>query len=371
MGKEVLMKILVTGAHGFIGKNLSLFLQQSGCEVLPFDLDTEKPLKELVDECDFVMHLAGVNRPKDNTEFTAGNVDLTSELIQLLKQTGRCIPLLLSSSIQAARENDYGRSKRQAEDLVFAYGRDSGSPVYVYRLDNAFGKWSRPNYNSVVATFCYNIARGLEVKVNDPAAEVPFVYIDDICRCFMDCLHGTGSDQYLSVRPSYTVTVGQLAALIRGFADSRTSLQVPDLQDGFAKKLYSTYLSYLPEDKFSYPLQPHADQRGSFTEFLKTPDRGQVSINISHPGIVKGNHWHHSKNEKFLVVSGEGIIRFRRIGTSKVQEYRVSGSRLEVVDIPTGYTHNIENVGAADMITVMWANEPFDPDHPDTFPEEV
>lgn len=365
------MKILVTGSSGFIGKNLCLFLKQGGQEVLSFDRDTEQPLESLVQECDFVMHLAGINRPMNPEEFYDGNANLTYHLVSLLEQQKRQIPVLLSSSIQAARENDYGKSKKMAEDLVFEYGRKTGSPVFVYRLDNAFGKWSRPNYNSVVATFCHNIAHGLEIQINDPEAAVPFVYIDDICSSFMACLHQQGSAEILSVQPSYTVTIGHLADLLVSFRDSRKTHYLPELKDGFEKKLYSTYLSYLPENSFSYLLQSHVDQRGSFTEFVKTPDRGQVSINISHPGIVKGNHWHHSKNEKFLVVKGTGIIRFRKIGEEKIIEYPVSGEKLEVVDIPTGYTHNIENTGDTDMITVMWANETFDPNHPDTFAEEV
>lgn len=362
-------KILVTGAAGFIGKNLCLMLEQQGYEVLKFDRDTKEPLEELVKQADMVMHLAGVNRPMNPQEFYDGNANLTIRLLQILEE--RKLPLLLSSSIQAERDNDYGKSKKMAEDAVFAYGRKTGAGVSVFRLDNAFGKWCRPNYNSVVATFCNNIARDLPVTINDPDAEIRFVYIDDICKAFIACIDQPGSNTYLKVSPSYPVTIGRLAELLHSFHDSRMTNQVPYLEDGFEKKLYSTYLSYLPEDQFSYDLLSHADQRGSFTEFLKSPDRGQVSINIAHPGIVKGNHWHHTKNEKFLVVKGKGIIRFRKVGTEDVIEYPVSDEKLEVVDIPVGYTHNIENIGSEDMITIMWANEPFDPDHPDTFFEEV
>jgi UDP-2-acetamido-2,6-beta-L-arabino-hexul-4-ose reductase len=365
------MKVLVTGASGFIGRNLCLFLQQAGHEVLPYDLDTGEPLEKLIAECDFVMHLAGVNRPLTVEEFYDGNTNFTKHVLDLMEAQNRPIPLLLSSSIQATRDNDYGRSKKMAEDLVFAYGKKTNSRVFVYRLDNAFGKWSRPNYNSVVSTFCYNIARGLPVTVNDPKAPVFFVYIDDICASFISCLGKNGSDEILSVRPNYHLTVGELKNMIESFRNSRLNGRVPNQQDGLEKKLYSTYLSFLPEDRFSYPLASHIDERGSFTEFLKTDDRGQVSVNITNPGVVKGNHWHHSKNEKFLVVSGQAVIRFRRIGGTKVVEYPVSGDKLEVVDIPCGYTHNIENVGSAPLITIMWANEPFDPDHPDTFREEV
>jgi len=316
------------------------------------------------------MHLAGVNRPKTNEEFVIGNTDLTKELIDLLIADRRAVPLLLSSSIQAAKDNEYGKSKKAAEDLVFEYAKETSADVYVYRLDNAFGKWCRPNYNSVVATFCYNIANGLQIRINDPDAEVSFVYIDDICEGFLSCINAQGSEEILSIEPSYTVTVGQLAELLYLFRDSRENHYLP-LMSGFEKKLYSTYLSYLPEDEFSYELDTHEDERGSFTEFVKTTDRGQVSVNIAHPGIVKGNHWHHTKNEKFLVVKGTGVIRFRKVGETKVIEYPVSDEKLEVVDIPPGYTHNIENTGDTDMVTIMWANEPFDSEHPDTFYEEV
>jgi UDP-2-acetamido-2,6-beta-L-arabino-hexul-4-ose reductase len=365
------MKILVTGSNGFIGKNLCLTLEQQNYEVLKFDRDTKDSLEDLASECDFVMHLAGVNRPLNPEEFYNGNTNLTYRLIEILKKQERHIPLLISSSIQAARNNDYGKSKKQSEDIVFEYGKETGSPAFVYRLDNAFGKWSQPNYNSVVATFCYNISHDLDIKIDNPEAEIPFVYIDDIVSGFISCINQRGCAEYLSIKPSYKVTIGHLAELIRGFKESRINLEVPDMKPGFETKLYSTYLSYLPEDQFSYALSSHADNRGSFTEFLRSEDRGQVSVNISHPGIVKGNHWHHSKNEKFLVVKGKGVIRFRKIGDSKVISYEVSDQVLEVVDIPCGYTHNIENVGDEDMVTVMWANEKFDPDHPDTFFEKV
>ena len=365
------MKILVTGSEGFIGKNLCLTLKQQNYEVIPFDRNTDMPLEECIKQADFVMHLAGINRPLTAEEFYDGNTNLTYHLIELLKKQGRKTPVLFSSSIQAVRDNDYGKSKKQAEDLIFQYGRDTNADVYVFRLENAFGKWCRPNYNSVVATFCYNIANHLDIRIDNPDAEIPFVYIDDIVSSFISCIGKAGSSDILSAEPSYKVTIGHLAELLHGFQKSRESLLIPDMTEGFEKKLYSTYLSYLPEDAFSYPLVMHEDNRGSFTEFVKSEDRGQVSVNISKPGITKGNHWHHTKNEKFLVVKGKGIIRFRRIGDTKVVEYPVSGDKLEVVDIPTGYTHNIENTGTEDMVTIMWCNECFDPAHPDTFYEEV
>ncbi len=364
------MKILVTGSNGFIGKNLCLFLKERNYEVLTFDRDTKESLESLVSQCDFVMHLAGINRPKSEDEFTTGNVGLTGELVELLKKDGRNIPLLISSSIQAERDNPYGKSKKEAEDLVFAYGKEIGANVYVFRLDNAFGKWCKPNYNSVVATFCYNVAHNLDIQINDPNALIRFVYIDDICEEFISCINKKSTNDYLKVSTYYDETIGDLAKYLKSFKESRNDLQVPNMSD-FEKKLYSTYLSYLPENEFSYDLNSHEDARGSFTEFLRTENQGQVSINISHPGIVKGNHYHHTKNEKFLVVKGEGVIRFRKINTTEVIEYHVSDKKLEVVDIPVGYTHNIENTGKEDMVTIMWANEAFDPNHPDTYYEEV
>jgi len=270
-------------------------------------------------------------------------------------------------------DNPYGRSKKAGEDLLRDYGRTTGARVFIYRFPNVFGKWCRPNYNSVVATFCHNIARDLPITVSDVFKELRLVYIDDVVQELLLALRDeifSPSDFYI-VPVKYTVLLGKLAALLRSFKNSRGERSVPDLSDAFTSKLYSTYLSYLPEDSFSYPLTMNVDERGSFTEMIKTPDRGQVSVNISKPGITKGNHWHHSKNEKFLVVSGTGVIRFRKVGSEQVLEYFVSGAKLEVVDIPTGYTHHIENLGDTDMVTVMWASEPFNPDKPDTYYLEV
>ena len=371
------MRVLVTGANGFVGKNLCLALGRiEGVEVFRYDLgNTRAELEEWAGACDFVFHLAGVNRPKDPAEFAKGNTGFTEELLALLAR--RPVPVLLSSSIQAALDNDYGKSKAAAEEAVRAYGARTGAPVYVYRLANVFGKWCRPNYNSAVATWCHNIARDLPIQVRDPAATVTLVYIDDVVESFIGCLEPRNTrntrNEFLSVEPSYTRTLGEIVELIRSFHDEPRTLGVPDQRDGFAKKLYATYLSYLPEDQFAYPLTMHVDNRGSFTEILHTAERGQVSVNVSRPGIVKGQHWHHTKHEKFLVVSGEGAIRFRKMDdpSAQVITYRVSGAKLEVVRIPPGYTHNIENLGTTDMVTVMWANEVFDPQRPDTFREEV
>jgi len=368
--------ILITGANGFIGKNLVATLRatQPDSNLLLFDVQhTMADLRAFVRSADFVFHLAGINRPQSVDEFTSGNVGLTEQLIELLREAGRPVPLMVSSSIQALLDNPYGKSKHQAEEAVLAYGEQTGAPVFVYRFPNVFGKWCRPNYNSAVATFCHNIAHDLPITVNDPTVVMTLVYIDDVVEELLRALNGapTMADRYCAVPVVHTATLGEIVEWIRSFKNSRADRSVPDMGDQFTKKLYSTYLSYLPTDQFSYPLKMNVDQRGSFTEFLKTPDRGQVSVNISKPRIVKGNHWHHSKNEKFLVVSGKGIIRFRAIDGSEVLEYHVSGDKLEVVDIPTGYTHNIENLGDTDMVTIMWANEAFDLARPDTFFLEV
>lgn len=364
--------ILITGAGGFIGKNLVATLKTAGyTDLMLFERDDPpETLAEYAARAGFVYHLAGINRPKDPSEFYAGNAGLTETLLSLLDKAGNKAPVLVTSSTQAALDNDYGKSKAQAEQAIFAHGKATGAPVYVFRLPGVFGKWCRPNYNSVVATFCHNSANGLSLSVRDPEYRLPLVYIDDVVASFVAALDGncTREGDYCVIPVVHETTLGHLAETIEGFAKNRETLDVPDQTPGsLEQKLYSTWLSYLPADRFSYPLNMHCDNRGSFTEFLHTPAHGQVSINISRPGIVKGNHWHHSKNEKFLVVKGTGVIRFRALDSTEVIEYHVSGDKLEVVDIPTGYTHNIENVGEDDMVTVMWANEVFDPDHPDTF----
>jgi UDP-2-acetamido-2,6-beta-L-arabino-hexul-4-ose reductase len=376
------MNILITGAKGFIGKNLIAQLNNimegktkeeripSDLTVFAYDIDTDSGLlDEYCREADFVFHLAGVNRPKEQSEFMEGNFGFTSVLLDTLKKYGNTCPLMLASSIQAELDNPYGVSKKAGEELLFRYGEETGARVYVYRFPNVFGKWCRPNYNSAVATFCYNIAHDLPIQVNDPNVIMTLVYIDDVVKELIAALEGHPNKEgdFCKVPTEHRITLGEIVDLIYSFKKSRQNLQVPDLSDAFTKKLYSTYLSYLPEDQFSYPLKMNVDERGSFTEFLKSPDRGQVSVNISKPGITKGNHWHHTKNEKFLVVEGQGVIRFRKIDEDKVYEYFVSGDKLEVVDIPVGYTHNIENLGETDMVTIMWANEVFDPEKPDTY----
>jgi UDP-2-acetamido-2,6-beta-L-arabino-hexul-4-ose reductase len=369
------MKILVTGAKGFIGKNLIAELRNRIYpDIFEFGKETDPSLLEkYCKEADFVFHLAGVNRPKDQSEFLEGNFGFTSTLLATLNEYKNTCPVVISSSIQAELDNPYGKSKKAGEDLLLEYGKETGAKVLVYRLPNVFGKWCRPNYNSAVATFCHNIAHDLPVTVNDPSVVMNLVYIDDVVEELINALNGNENSvgNFCEVPVVHTITLGEIADLIYSFKKSREERSIPEMSDAFTKKLYSTYLSYLPKGQFSYDLKMNVDQRGSFTEFIKTPDRGQVSVNISKPGITKGNHWHHTKNEKFLVVSGEGVIRFRRVDSDEVIEYFISGDKMEVVDIPTGYTHNIENLGDADMVTIMWANEYFDPEKPDTYYLEV
>lgn len=364
------MKILVTGAKGFIGRNLCAELKNRGHEeLIEYDQDSSwDELKLKLSEVDFIFHLAGVNRPKDPDDFMKGNYGFTTQLLDELIKVGCKAPILLSSSIQAEFDNPYGQSKKAGEDVLKAYSEEYKVPVFIFRLANLFGKWSRPNYNSVTATFCHNIARGLPIQINDPEAELGLVYIDDVVATFIQVMDGKlDSLDYLTVEPVHKVTLGRLAELIESFKQQREDRMLPDLGDPFIKKLYSTYLSYLPDNSFSYPLLMHADHRGSFTEFLRSQGSGQVSINVSRPGISKGDHWHHTKIEKFLVVSGKALIRFRRIDDDRVITYEVSDEKLEVVDIPVGFTHDIVNVGERDLITVMWANENFDPERPDTY----
>ena len=409
--------ILITGSNGFVGKNLIAQLKnvQEGkdktfelnpdLKIYEYDLDTDPLLlDEYCKKADFVFNLAGVNRPENQDEFMQGNFGFASTLLNTLKKYRNNCPVMISSSTQAAIDNPYGQSKKAGEELMFQYSEETGAKVLVYRFPNVFGKWCRPNYNSAVATFCHNIANDLEIQVNDRNYQMTLVYIDDVVTELIHALEGKGnkvqsSKSYYQVPVEYNTTLGEIVDLLHSFKESRSNdnLTIPNMNNAFVKKLYSTYLSYLPKNAFSYPLKMNVDNRGSFTEMLKTTDRGQVSINISKPGVIKGNHWHHTKNEKFLVVSGEGVIRFRKVQSSisKVQEknenfelstlnfktketekgtvyeYYVSGEKLEVVDIPVGYTHNIENLGNTDMVTVMWVNEIFDPKRPDTFCEEV
>ena len=371
------MKVLVTGAKGFIGKNLITELNRlEDTIVYEFDVDTDVALlDEYCKSCDFVFNLAGVNRPETIEEFMEGNFGFATTLVDTLKKYGNTCPIMNSSSIQAKLDNPYGKSKKAGEDMLFTYGKETGAKIYIYRLPNVFGKWCRPNYNSAVATFCNNIANGLPIQVNDRSTQMQLVYIDDVVEELLAALKGephVDASGYCYVPCVHEITLGEIVDLLYSYKESRTNYFVPNMPDNsFAKKLYSTYLSYLPTDGFSYPVKMNVDNRGSFTEILKSVSNGQVSINISKPGITKGNHWHHTKNEKFIVVSGKGLIQFRKIGTDEIFDYYVSGDKWEVVDIPTGYTHNIINVGETDMVTLMWCNECFNPDKPDTIYEAV
>lgn len=365
------MKILLTGKDDFIEKNLCMNLWLNDkYEVFRVDLNAEKILLDkYCEECDFVVHLAGVNRPENPDEFEKGDSSFTKELLETLKKKNNKCPVLITSSIQATLDNPYGKSKKEAEESLFAYGKETGAEIFVYRMPNVFGKWCGPNYNSAVATFCNNIANDLPITVNDRNHMMNLVYIDDVVDEIKNAIEGHANKvgKFCEISPVHQRTLGEIVDLIYSFKASRNERKIPDMSDEFTKDLYATYLSYLPEDKFSYPLKMNVDERGSFTEIIRTLDRGQVSVNISKPGITKGNHWHNTKNEKFVIVSGKGVVRFRKPDEDKVIEYYASGDKIEVIDIPTGYTHNIENLGDTDMVTIMWCNEPFDPEKPDTF----
>ncbi len=382
------MKVLVTGAKGFIGKNLVSQLNniKSGkakdkklgedLTIFEYDIDTDPQLLEkYTSECDFVCHLAGVNRPKDEAEFMKGNFGFTSKLLDCLKNNGSKAPILVTSSVQAENNTPYGVSKKAGEDLIFSYGKENGVNVLVYRLTNVFGKWCNPNYNSAVATFCSNIARDLPITISDPEICLRLVYVDDVVAEFIRAISGSANfeGEYCRVPEVHEAKLGEIVELIQGFKRQTQTLVMPEIPEGsFEKKLYSTYLSYLPKEAVSFPLKMNIDARGSFTELLKTEKCGQISVNISKPGITKGQHWHHTKWEFFIVVSGHGLIQQRKIGTDEILEFEVSGEKIEAVHMLPGYTHNIINLSEKeDLITVMWANEQFDAERSDTYFEEV
>ena len=388
------MNILVTGAKGFVGKNLCAALKniRDGKdktrslkidEIFEYDIDTEKSLLDgFCKNSDFVFNLAGVNRPKETAEFMQGNFGFASTLLDALKKHNNKCPVMLSSSIQATLigryDSDYGRSKKAGEDLFFKYSEETGAKVLVYRFPNLFGKWCRPNYNSAVATFCNNTANDLPIIVNDRNTELELLYIDDLVAEMLDALenneHRYADDtKYCIVPTTHKVTLGEIVDLLEQFKNQPKTLLMPEIpNNSFAKKLYSTYLSYLPKEKVSFPLKMNVDDRGSFTELLKTANCGQISVNISKPGITKGQHWHNSKWEFFIVVSGHGLIEERKIGSDEVLRFEVTGEKIEAIHMLPGYTHNIINLSETeDLVTLMWANEQFDPNHPDTFYEEV
>ena len=370
------MRVLITGASGFIARNLQLYLSpRQDVEVRCFDRShTLQQLPALMEDVDFVFHLAGVNRPQDPAEFASGNTDLTATLCQALAtqaEAGKRIPVIYTSSIQAAQANPYGESKRGAEDLLFALGQQRGVPVHVFRLPNVFGKWTRPNYNSVVATFCHNIARGLPIQVNNPDAALSLVYVDDVVQRFVQLMDGAAPCQdaegFDQVQPVYTTTVGQLAEVIKGFRDNRDTLMIDRVGTGLTRALYATYVSYLEPAQFSYTVPMHGDARGVFVEMLKTQDSGQFSYFTAHPGITRGGHYHHTKTEKFLVIKGKALFRFRHMQTGEYHELYTDGSKAEVVETVPGWTHDITNVGQEEMVVMLWANEIFDRERPDTY----
>jgi len=367
------MRVLVTGANGFIGKNLLVHLREQGIESILFTHEMDlADLEAKLEEVDFVFHLAGVNRPKDIAEFADGNAGLTQQLCNLIRSSGRKVPVLYTSSIQAESGNPYGASKLAAEDALVALENDTGSPVYLYRLPNVFGKWSRPNYNSAVATFCHNIAHDLPIQINDAEALVSLVYIDDVVKDFL---------RLLDVRPAgvvrpeistvYSTTVGKLADQIRLFKTSRQSLETETVGTGLTRALYSTFLSFLRPEQFAYTVPVHADPRGRFVEVLKTKDSGQFSFFTAHPGITRGGHYHHTKNEKFLVIQGKARFGFRHVDTGETFEILTQGEKPEIVETIPGWSHDIKNIGDNEMIVMLWANEIFDREHPDTIAFKV
>lgn len=365
--------VLITGSRGFIGKNLVVALSRNKELVIKtFDAnDDPSVLEAALMQADFVYHFAGVNRPRNPEEFKTGNADSTAAIVAILEKADRKIPILLTSSIQAERDNPYGVSKKAAEEILADYHKRTGAPVFIYRLPGVFGKWSRPDYNTVVATFCHNIARGLEIKISDPHAEIELVYIDDVIRHFTGHVNqpslSVGAGRYLRINTTFKVTLGDLAAKINSLRDMRTTLKVPDLSDYFMQCLNATYLSFLDTKDFSYPLELKTDDRGSLFELIKSEHFGQIFVSKTFKGITRGNHYHDSKIEKFCVIQGRAVIRFRHVLSKEVIEYPVSGEKIEVVDIPPGYTHNIENLGDGEMIVLFWANQVFNPDNPDTY----
>lgn len=379
------MNILVTGSNGFIAKNLIATLENirdgKDCsfhinsDICVFECSRTTSREELetyCDNADIVFHLAGVNRPENEEEFMTGNGDFTKKIVDLLEKHQNFCPIVFSSSIQVECDNAYGKSKIFAEEIVKRYAINNDTKVYIYRLQNVFGKWCKPNYNSVVATFCYNIARDIPIEIRDAEYEMKLIYIDDVITSFLSLLEEVAVESenilFKNVQNEFHITLGEMAKLLYKFRDSNSNCFLPNTaKSSFEKDLYATYLSYLPTNQFSYFPKMNMDARGSFTELFKTDSNGQVSVNISKPGITKGEHWHHTKCEKFVVVCGEGVIQFRRFREGEIIEYEVSGNKMEIVDIPPGYTHNIINTGKTDMVTIMWCNECFDPSKPDTF----
>jgi UDP-2-acetamido-2,6-beta-L-arabino-hexul-4-ose reductase len=368
------MKVLITGSNGFVGKNLIVHLgERNDVEFQCFTREDDiEQLPELVKNIDFVFHLAGVNRPQDPEEFKTGNTDLTRALCDAIVASGRRVPVLYTSSIQAELDNPYGNSKRGAEELLEALADQHGSFVYLLRLPNVFGKWAKPNYNSAVATFCHNISRGLPIQVNDPNAVINLVYIDDVISSFVAVMDGKFStERFVQVEPQYSITVGELARQVQAFRDSRDTLITEAVGTGFNRALYSTYVSYLTPDRFTYQVPKYGDARGVFVEMLKTGDSGQFSYFTAHPGITRGGHYHHTKTEKFLVIKGSACFRFRNVISDEFYELFTTGDQPEIVETVPGWTHDITNVGTEEMIVMLWANEIFDREAPDTYARPI
>ncbi|WP_152207613.1 UDP-2-acetamido-2,6-beta-L-arabino-hexul-4-ose reductase [Marinobacter changyiensis] len=368
------MRVLVTGANGFIGKNLQMHLRErGGVEIVPFTREhTVADLTGLLEGVGWVFHLAGINRPENPSEFVTGNAGLTQALCDAVKETGRKISVVYTSSIQVERDNDYGTSKRLAEDALLELHQSAGCSVYIYRLPNVFGKWAQPDYNSAVATFCHNIARDLPVQINAPDAVIQLVYIDDVVANFVGLLDGGAEPTpFAEVEPIYQITVGELAEQLERFKATRDNLITEPVGTGLTRALYSTYVSYLPPESFTYTVPQHGDERGVFVEMLKTPDAGQFSFFTAHPGVTRGGHYHHSKTEKFLVIKGEACFRFRHMLTGKYYELRTSGDKPEIVETVPGWTHDITNEGDSELVCMLWANEIFDRERPDTFARPV
>jgi UDP-2-acetamido-2,6-beta-L-arabino-hexul-4-ose reductase len=365
------LRVLVTGANGFIGKNLLVHLKErDDVNVISFTRDhNADDLWEFIKGVDWVFHLAGINRPLDPQEFMIGNTLMTEHICAAIKATGKNVPVVYASSILAAGDSDYGSSKRSAEDALLSLRADTGNTVFIYRLPNVFGKWAQPNYNSVVATFCHNLVHDLPIKINDAAAVVRLVYVDDVVNSFIAAMTDNmsyGDQVYVEVAPEYSITVGELSDQLKGFKATRDNHTIQPVGAGLLRALYSTYVSYLPPELFSYPVQQHGDARGVFVEMLKTPNNGQFSFFTAHQGVTRGGHYHHSKTEKFLVVKGEACFRFRHMLTGELYEQYVSGAKSEIIETVPGWTHDVTNVGDDELICMLWANEIFDVDKPDT-----
>jgi UDP-2-acetamido-2,6-beta-L-arabino-hexul-4-ose reductase len=366
-------KILITGSDGFIAKNLIQHLKVD--ETLKLYLYSKKDsldiLKAYINEVDFIFHLAGVNRPKNTQEFYDGNTNLTKIIVDTLVNNNKAIPILLSSSTQSDLDNDYGKSKKKAEELLLNYAKQTNANIYIYKLPNVFGKWSKPNYNTVIATWCYNITRNIDIQINDENVKLRLIYIDDVIQSFVNNLKDKNLDIYIELEPIYEKSLGEIRNLLLEFKNNRDTLVIPNVASGFKRALYATYLSFLPHDKFGYDLKGHQDNRGTFYEILKTQDSGQFSLSTTAPKITRGSHYHHTKNEKFLVVHGSALIEFRHLISNEIISYEVNDKKMQIIEMIPGYTHNITNIGDEEMILLLWANENFDYDNSDTYFEEV